>query len=195
MKNYFSKLNLPTPISQLPTSSQGFTIIETLVALTIFTTSILAIIVMTPGSVSAINLTKNKLTASYLAQEGIDLVRAYRDNGNLVGQDVLTDVLSHENVCGDTSGQGCVVDIDPASGSIVALQCQPGGCDALGINPDGGFWHQQSQTPSIFTRKITVIANTPPDFVVTSLVTWSQGGQPHTVQYQTNLTNWNFVSP
>src|SRR3989338_3611481 len=90
------------------TNNSGFTIIETLVALSIFTTSILAIFAVVPPGLSGVNYVKNKLTASYLAEEAIDLVRAYRDSGNL-----LSDLAS-------TYPTGLMISIDDFSNIILS---------------------------------------------------------------------------
>jgi len=59
---------------------QGFTLIETMVALAIFSVSIVSLIAMTSQGVANVSLAKNKLIASYLAQEGIEVVRNNRDS-------------------------------------------------------------------------------------------------------------------
>ena len=59
---------------------QGFTLIETMVALAIFSVSVVSLIVMTSQGVANVSLAKNKLIASYLAQEGIEVVRNNRDS-------------------------------------------------------------------------------------------------------------------
>lgn len=169
--------------------NQGFTIIETLVALAIFTTSILSIIVLTPGGVQAINLSKNKLTASHLAEEGIDLVRILRDNGKISGTDELP---SLESSCATANG-GCIIDPDTLTVTPFSICTnQPNGC-GLSTNPSfGGFGYSQTNPLTVFTRTIFVDQNSPgDDFDVTSSVEWNQGGNSRQVEFKTNLTYWN----
>jgi len=62
------------------TSQQAFTLIETMVALAIFSVSVVSLIAMTSQGIANVSLAKNKLIASYLAQEGIEVVRNDRDS-------------------------------------------------------------------------------------------------------------------
>lgn len=58
----------------------GFTIIETLVAISIFTTSILVLLAVLTQGISNTSYAKKKIIAGYLAQEGIECIRNTRDN-------------------------------------------------------------------------------------------------------------------
>ena len=70
MKLFFKKVN----------KSRGFTLVETLAAIAIFTASILAVMAVLANSISDTNYAKKKITAAYLAQEGIEYVRNMRDS-------------------------------------------------------------------------------------------------------------------
>ncbi|KKR70692.1 MAG: putative membrane protein [Candidatus Nomurabacteria bacterium GW2011_GWB1_40_7] len=76
MKLFFKKVNK---------LSKGFTLIETLVAISIFTMSILAMFSVLAQSISDTGYAKKKMTATYLAQEGIEYARNLRDNAVLSG--------------------------------------------------------------------------------------------------------------
>jgi type II secretory pathway pseudopilin PulG len=67
MKKFFTKQN------------RGFTLVETLVAISIFTLSILAMMSVLASGISDTNYAKQKMTATYLAQEGIETMRNTRD--------------------------------------------------------------------------------------------------------------------
>ena len=169
------------------TNNSGFTIIETLVALSIFTTSILAIFAVVPPGLSGVNYVKNKLTASYLAEEAIDLVRAYRDNGNL-----LSDLAS-------TYPTGLMISIDDFS-NIILSPCTDDDnndepeCLSLSYTDTDGFFYQTSlSNKSIFNRTVIIkpsITDPTNEFLVSTNVLWLQGDQKKLVEYSTILTNW-----
>lgn len=66
-----------------PKLTTGFTLVEALVAISIFTTSILGLMTILGSGISDTNYAKNKITAEYLAQEGIEYVRNLRDTSVL----------------------------------------------------------------------------------------------------------------
>jgi len=72
-------------------NNKGFTLVETLVAVSIFTVSILGLISVLASGISDIGYAKKKIAATYLAQEGIEYTRNFRDNSvifNINGVDV-----------------------------------------------------------------------------------------------------------
>ena len=60
--------------------SRGFTLIETMVAVTILTLAVAGPLMTASRAIVAAQSARDQLTASYLAQEGIEYVRAMRDN-------------------------------------------------------------------------------------------------------------------
>ena len=70
MKKYFKKVN----------KSNGFTLVETLIALSIFSVSVITMMSILGSGIANTNYAKNKIAASYLAQEGIEYARNIRDN-------------------------------------------------------------------------------------------------------------------
>jgi len=74
---------------------KAFTLIETLVAITILTLAISGAFFAANSALVAANIARDQLTASYLAQEGIEYVRWVRDDGYLTaynagGSDIST---------------------------------------------------------------------------------------------------------
>lgn len=191
MHKIFSKIN------KEKNSNQGFTIVETLVALAIFSSSIVFLIVVSSGGVSNTTLAKSRLTASYLAQEGVEAVRNIRDTSVIAdpsGEGWST-FISSTSSC--TGTQGC--NIDPSSLDICA--CTGSTCNIPYSEASGYFGYDQSHAcdlpsgsiASPFTRTIFILqipetaAN---DVLVTSKVTWYQGVSEQTITYQNILMDW-----
>lgn len=62
---------------------KGFTLVETLVAVSIFSISILGLLVVLTQGIADTGYAKKKMMAGYLAQEGIEYVRNMRDTSVL----------------------------------------------------------------------------------------------------------------
>ncbi len=159
----------------------GFTIVETLVALSIFSVAVIALMTVTITGSNGTSYVKNKLTASYLAQEGIELVRNLRDTasfvdpqqawnlflGNPIGTGSTTNgivglcVVSPGTVItpGSSQALGCSIEQDTNNGpffeNIQACASSGGGCELM----DDGFAFKYAAIPSgedHFTRYITI---------------------------------------
>src|SRR3989338_9028817 len=64
---------------------RGFTIVESLVAIAVFTVGISAAIFVIQQSFTVGSRVKNKIIAAYLAQEGIEVIRNIRDRNWISG--------------------------------------------------------------------------------------------------------------
>jgi prepilin-type N-terminal cleavage/methylation domain-containing protein len=183
------------------TLSKGFTLIETLVALLIFSSAITGILVLTGQGVLSTNYAKNRLTAGFLAQEGIELIRFVRDSA-MIGapstgwNDFISTVGSLP--CGEATN-GCTIDSSVLSAPDVAsrytylVPCTTtGGCplyytDTTGYNTTG------VGSPSLYKRTITleVVSLPSSNFLrITSTVTWTQGQTEKIVSATENLFDW-----
>src|SRR4051812_26467647 len=67
----------------LPTSA-GFTLLETMVAVTLLSVAIVAPMSLTAQSLGSAYYARDEVTAFYLAQEGLEVVRNVRDNNILI---------------------------------------------------------------------------------------------------------------
>lgn len=88
LKKNNSKKERGAPASGSAKGDQGFTLVEVLVALSIFSVAVSGVIsVAAQGGLTA-NIVKFKVEATYLADEGIELTRALRDTTVLDWQTV-----------------------------------------------------------------------------------------------------------
>jgi type II secretory pathway pseudopilin PulG len=163
---------------------RAFTLIETLVAVFILTIGVL-------GAFALINQTLNiapqasyQLTASYLAQEGLELVRNIRDNNWLEWRQD-TGILWDRGLT--NCATGCQIDylsegLVPYTDSFLLFHSPD--------FSDMSFGYQYlSGSASVYKRKITITAGTD-KLLVSSRVSWQEKGRAHQVTAQTELYDW-----
>lgn len=135
-------------------NDKGFTLIETLVAITILTFAIM-------GPMTAINVTLNasraaqeQLTASYLAQEGLEFMHAINSDNFLNGS------ASPLNISQCMDGNECTID---ASDQFNPPQQCYGSCEPLYVSYNHVYNQQGDGTPTRYTRlvRLTPLTNYP----------------------------------
>jgi type II secretory pathway pseudopilin PulG len=145
--------------------NKGFTLVETLVAISIFTVSILGLISILASGVSDISYAKQKIVASYLAQEGIEYVRNMRDTAVLypsVGQ-TAQDMWNTFT-----------------SGLPKTIPCSDSSCPVF-----------SSDFPSFIREiKMSSVSGTLDEVKITSTVTWTQGSGNYNITFSEDLFNW-----
>jgi prepilin-type N-terminal cleavage/methylation domain-containing protein len=180
---------------------KGFTLVETLVALSIFSLSVLALMVALGGGLKSANFAKSKITASYLAQEGIELIRNMRDTFVLYdgGADGWPLFLAHVNDCQNT--KGCIfhtedlvygeenrpitqIEIDPCINSF---------CPKMYFHPDTGAYDYDPTPPetiiSDFRRHMSVEIVNGHEAKINSWVYW--GEENNYVLFNQSIFDWN----
>src|SRR3989344_712246 len=176
-------------------SSHGFTLVETLVAISIFTMSLLGITSILASSISNTGYAKQKILAGYLAQEGIEYVRNMRDTYILysgtsqAGWDAFKVEL---NPC--NSGNGCGF-VKPVAPFDVFVCSSPDQCK-LYVN-NGGYDTNSGGTDSGFIRKIWMTradgssdVGSDEEVKIFSEVEWTQGSGNYSIVFSENLFNW-----
>ena len=126
----------------------GFTLIETLVAISLLTVAIVVPMSLVTKSLSTAYYARDQVTAFHLAQEAIEIVRHVRDN-NILENALGTDTNLFDGIFLD--GRAFIVDarnnrIDP---------CPQDGCPVL--NTNGTFYGYETGVgwvPTNFTRTV-----------------------------------------
>ena len=62
------------------TNEKGFSLIEVIVSIAVITTALITVMALISFSVSSIGLSKSKIIATNLAQEGVEIIRNIRDS-------------------------------------------------------------------------------------------------------------------
>lgn len=180
----------------------GFTLIETLVAVSILTFAVAGPLFSADRAIVAAITARDQLTASYLAQEGVEYVRAMRDNVYL--HDLSAGVISAAwidflntsgaNVAGNIGicrGVDCT--LDPTLSMDIALHRCIGACGNLNLAVTNIYTQQTGGTPTPFVRTIQIVDASPggiTDVRVVSKVSWTYHSTPYSVTVTDHLTPW-----
>lgn len=181
--------------------NKGFTLVETLIAISIFTVSILSLLVVLSQGVASTNYAKQKIIASYLAQEGIEYMRNLRDTYVLfdatspqTGWDSFNTKLTNAN-CDQAAG--CYFDssnVDYANNAqpmtnITLTPCSGGTCPNILFDDTNGKYGYVSGNTSGFIRQINV-TQVADQTKVYSKVYWVQGSGTYSIVLSESLFNW-----
>src|SRR3989344_79302 len=123
--------NLNTRALKVSPWSSGFTLIETLVAVLLLTTAIAGPLTIVSKGLIAALVSKDQITAFFLAQDAVEYVRFVRDTNRLLGGDWITGVGGSPagvdlSSCLTINGIGCYVDTT-GTGSVAPVPTVCGG--------------------------------------------------------------------
>jgi len=161
-------------------SYAGFTLLEIMIAISILLIGILGIYALIPRVVSVSIMNSDKLTASQLAREGIEIVRNFRDSN------YLKPGVSFDDGLTNCSG-GCEIDYNDLDFTNWA---EPG--RYLKININGFYNYGSGPVDTKFKRKIIIT----PDTDVLNIkvqITWLSGDlslETGDLEMEENLYNW-----
>lgn len=166
-------------------SEKGFTLLEVIMALFVLTLGVSASFALVQQSVSSVNSYKQKLTAAYLAQEGMEIVKNIRDS-NLLTQREDPTVQWDENLSPSACGNYFEIDYKNQ------VLCYSGQGHFLNIDSDG-FYGYSSGDKTIFKRKISVEekqVGPPESMKVTVEVSWQDRGRERNLQIVETMKDW-----
>jgi prepilin-type N-terminal cleavage/methylation domain-containing protein len=169
--------------------NRAFTLIEVITAIFVLLVGILGAFAVTRQIISYISFSNSKLSAAYLAQEGIEIVRNIRDTNWFQGENNWDDGLrdgdweadyttttfsgTHYDNCSPASGHNC----DRYDGDV--------------LNVDGrGFYGYGAGVLTEFTRKITITSVESDTLEISVLVEWKEGGKTNKITVRENLYNY-----
>ncbi len=165
---------------------KGFTIVETLVAITVLMIAIAGPLVVASKGLFGASIAKNQMVASYLAQESMEVVKNTRDNNLYAGSSWLTGL----SAC--TKSSPC--DASAINSPSIA-GCSGGPCRIYA--EANGYGHTVgSNQASPFTRNFylhdplnTNNCASSEECGVTVEVYWNEGGIPYSVIMTSELTS------
>lgn len=171
----------------------GFTLVETMVAITVLAIALVGPFTAVEHALKASYVARDELTASALAQEGMEYIRSIRDNNYLNGRASWMSGITPPS-CYSTTPSYCTV--DPTQGDVNTTSGAITGYSSLGAVPplyisSGGLYNQQGQgTVTRFTRSVQITSLSATEVRVTVTVSWTSAHQSYSVTVVDNLNDW-----
>src|SRR3989344_2824734 len=141
-------------------SNSGFTLIEAMVALVLFTIAMGPVFILATSSINVASRIENNLIAANLAQEGIEIVRNIRDTNWINGSEFDNNLQTG----------AWRVEWNTVNGGLVAIGSNPA------LKKNNGLYNYASGTDTIFRRTVTISKPNNGELVLTSSVTWVERG-------------------
>jgi len=157
-------------------------LVEALVAMGILTVAVFAIFSMLTRSTSLNRSISQQYVATYLAAEGLELVKNITDSNLFV-----CGTPWNEGVVGGSSGSARAYEVDYLSDAMRPVSGQK-----LRIDPVTGFYQYQTGEPSIFTRTVRIeTISSDKEIRVVSVVNWrGRGGVQSEVSLEDHFFKW-----
>ena len=183
-------------------NNRGFTFIETMIALFIFTMAVLAMMSIMSKGISDTGYAKRKLIAAYLAQEGVEYIRNLRDtyilynaSSSQAGWNAFVTRVTTTADC--DGGNGCYFndqalnfsDLTQPIVDIAVATCGSS-CPTLLYNSATGRYNYTAGESSGFSRKISVILTNANEVKILSTVSWTEKSRTYQIISSEVLFNW-----
>lgn len=124
-------------------STRGFSGVEVMIAIFLIALALTAVVALMSRSLATLSSTRERIVANFLLQEGIEVVRAIRDENFIAGRSWLS------QLGGGALTTGCVV--YNATALITGAQC-----DNPLLKDPGGFFQYTNGGNTIYNRIATV---------------------------------------
>ena len=184
------------PIDNTIHSRRGQTLVEALIALSILTMGFTGIVTLLNKSFQLNRTATDETQATFLASEGIEIAKNIIDYDVYLGLPNNNDWgCSFELGAGQSGDYALAYDTTPAPPAT----CPPAqpmrllASDKLYFDPaTHRYSYSNIYTPTDFTRDvhISVPLNSPNEFDVQSVVTWTNGTISNTITLEDHFYNW-----
>jgi type II secretory pathway pseudopilin PulG len=155
--------------------NRGYVLIEAIVAITIAVVGLLGIFSLLSRSLSLNRVVADRFVASYLAAEGIEIVK------NLIDNNILKGVPWNEGLSSGT------YEADYADTGLI-----PDTGRFINVNPDTGAYGYAELTPTLMKRTIAIRNSADgEEIAVGSRVNWvTRGGGKFDINLEEHLFHW-----
>lgn len=156
-------------------SGGGFTLVETLVAISILLLAVTGPLMLSRNSLSTGIHSQGGTTAQYLAEDAVEYVKAVRGNNRKAGNDWLDGL----DPCMTGS---CIIDTTESETDSSAITDCGGSCPALRFNSaTAQYGYDSSWEESPYTRSISIDEHNSNEVMLTITVDWDFKGRSKTL--------------
>lgn len=176
----------------------GFSLVETLVAITVLVTVVSAVLSIASRSLRLTGIAREQLIAFYLAQEPIEYIRFVRDSNRIQGTPFTWSALLGSGALGECVNADCTINgiatgFPPQADTIKTCS---GPCDPIKFSPSKGLYSYDTGgdwAASKYTR--TTYIKYPADalddeIAIRVTVSWQTGSFTRTVEAREDIFNW-----
>lgn len=128
---------------------KGFTLLETLVAVTILTLAIIGPLELAARAIGYSKTSRNQITASYLAQEAMEYIRNKRDTSRQSGD--INRWVQDSGLVNCNTPNGCRIDVINDDASQCGARCDP-----IKYDSANGYYNYSTGQDTGFIRIIKV---------------------------------------
>ncbi len=172
--------------------NKGFTLVESLVAISILSLSIAAAFTAVQKGIQSSTIARDQVTAFYLVQEAMEFVRNKRDENalRLISGASINWRTGFASLATDPCGFGKTCTVDAPLGTFANCPGGSGTCPVLRQDPVSYLYgYTPAWTPTSFRREIRMSLAAADEVVVTISINWTTGGTPYSFQVTENLMN------
>lgn len=170
------------------TKKEGFTIVESLVAITMLIIAISGVSKAVSTSISSYTFSRDQVIAFYLAQEGFEFIRNMRDENALNNRAWLTGISVNVS---DPCYFGNACRVDPIASTAPTRCGAPGSCPVVRQNSSSLFFgYNSTWRATKFRREIILSQVNANEISVLITVNWTHGTSNKQFRAKENLLSW-----
>lgn len=171
--------------------NRGYTLIETLVALSILVAVVAGAATAAQTAISASLFSKNQTIAFYLAAEGIEMIRNTRDTNILSGASSWLTGIAELPTDPCYFGKACMV--DSTTNTLIPCSGGFGTCPSLKQQSSTGLYGYSSSSgwvTSTFKRELMLTQVNADEVTITVIVYWRKGPVLRQFKVRENIFKW-----